>query len=65
MPSTVIRRLEYDESTAALRLEFTSGRIYTYHDVPEHIATSLRNAFGKGEFFNEHIRDRYRFTREN
>jgi lysyl-tRNA synthetase class 2 len=43
---------------------FQSGRMYVYEDVPEELATRMRAAFSKGEFFNDHIRDRFRFVRD-
>jgi hypothetical protein len=33
--------------------------------VPEETFRGMRQAFSKGEYFNAHIRDRYRYTREN
>lgn len=63
MPSTVIKRFAYDQPAQALEIEFIGGRAYVYESVPEHVATGLRLAFAKGEYFNANIRDRYRFTR--
>jgi lysyl-tRNA synthetase class 2 len=60
MPSTVIRRFEYDPRSQALDVEFVSGRRYRYRRVPEDVATAFRGAFSKGRFFNTRIRDRYR-----
>lgn len=61
MPSTVIRCFEYDASTQQLLVEFRSGRRYVYEQVAEDVYTRMRGAFSKGEFFNQHIRDRYPF----
>jgi lysyl-tRNA synthetase class 2 len=63
MPSTVIKRFAYDPQARRLEVEFTSGRAYAFHDVPEAAALGLSQAFAKGEYFNAHIRNRYRFTR--
>jgi hypothetical protein len=59
MPSTVIRRFEYDKSSRALRIAFVSGGLYAYSDVPPEVAEAFRAAFAKGRFFAAHIRDRY------
>ena len=63
MPSTVIRSFSYDDSTRQLRIVFQSGRPYLYQEVPRKIYESMQQAFSKGEFFNTHIRDRFRFVR--
>jgi hypothetical protein len=65
MPSSVIRYYRYDPEQRRLELQFVSGRRYRYHYVPEETYRGMRQAFSKGEFFNENIRDQYRFTREN
>ena len=65
MPSSVIRSYRYDPLQRRLELVFVSGRRYRYHDVPEETYSAMRRAFSKGEFFNAHIRDNFRFTREN
>ena len=41
MPSTVIRRFEYDPAAQALDVEFVSGRRYRYAGVPEEVARML------------------------
>jgi lysyl-tRNA synthetase class 2 len=64
MPSSVIRTFSYDPSQRRLDVVFTSGRRYIYQDVPAEVFESMRAAFSKGEFFNRHIRDRFRYTRE-
>ncbi len=65
MPSSVIRSYHYDPLQRRLELQFVSGRRYHYHDVPAETWRGMRQAFSKGEFFNAHIRDHYRFTRES
>ena len=65
MPSSVIRSYRYDPAQRRLELQFVSGRRYRYHDVPEETYQRMREAFSKGQFFNAHIRDRYRHTRES
>lgn len=63
MPSTVIESFDYDASKRELLVVFHSGRRYVYEDVPENTHAGLRRSFSKGEYFNEHIRDRYVFRR--
>jgi hypothetical protein len=63
MPSTVISEFHYDPAERRLDIRFVSGRLYSYHEVPSEIGLGMARAFSKGEYFNKHIRDRYRFTR--
>jgi hypothetical protein len=62
MPSTVIRSFVYDDQQLALVITFRSGRIYRYENVPQNIYLDMKAAFSKGEFFNAHVRDRYKFV---
>lgn len=61
MPSTVIRRFDYDPQARSLDVEFVTGRRYRYRAVPEEVAQAFRAAFSKGRFFNAHIREHYAF----
>ena len=63
MPSSVIRYFRYDSAQRQLEVLFVSGRRYRYHDVPEEIYSELRQARSKGEYFNSHVRDRFRYSR--
>jgi hypothetical protein len=63
MPSSVIRYYRYDPALRQLDVMFVSGRRYRYHEVPEEIYSRMRLAGSKGEFFNSHVRDRFRFSR--
>jgi len=62
MPSSVLRRYDYDSDAHRLDVEFVSGRRYSYHDVPARVWERLLAARSKGGYFNRCIRDRFRFT---
>ena len=63
MPSTLIKSTEYDAATNTLSVWFvTSGQRYDYQDVPPETYDAMRRAFSKGRFFNQHIRNRFRFN---
>jgi hypothetical protein len=62
MPSTVIRRFDYNPETRELEVLFITGRRYIYHAVPQAAADDFRAAFSKGRHFNAHIRDAYDYT---
>jgi hypothetical protein len=61
MPSTVIRRFTYEPERRELHIEFVTGRIYIYYDVPEREAEAFRAAGSKGRYFNFNIRDNFVF----
>ncbi len=61
MPSTAIAFIGYDRDRAVLTVTFTTGRRYKYYGVPSDVVTAFRHAPSKGAFFNQRIRDRYRF----
>lgn len=63
MPSAVIQSFDYDASQRELLVVFRSGRRYVYEEVPEDTYLAMRKSFSKGEFFNEHIRERFAFRR--
>jgi hypothetical protein len=60
--STSIAAVSYDEQSRVLELEYASGRVYRYLDVPEEVVTWLRKARSKGGFVNRMIKDRYEYT---
>jgi lysyl-tRNA synthetase class 2 len=64
MPSSVIRHFCYHPAERRLEILFQTGRRYSYLEVPQDIFAAMKTAFSKGEFFNAHIRDRFRFIRE-
>jgi len=62
--SNVIKSFDYDEKTQTLRVEFNSGSVYKYHDVPENVYQALKIAPSVGQYFNTHIREKYGQDRE-
>jgi len=62
MPSSVIRRFDYDPEREELAILFTTGRRYVYHDVPQAAVDAFRAAFSKGRHFNAHIRDAFAYS---
>jgi lysyl-tRNA synthetase class 2 len=62
--SNVIKSFDYDEKTQTLRVEFNSGSVYKYHDVPESVYQALKIAPSVGQYFNTHIREKYGQDRE-
>jgi len=62
--SSAIRSAGYSAAEKRLEIEFTSGTVYQYLDVPEVIYFALLAADSKGAFFDRHIRNEgYSFIR--
>ena len=45
--------------TRVLEIEFESGRVYQYFDVPQDIYDSMLQSDSKGRYFNAHIRGKF------
>jgi predicted XRE-type DNA-binding protein len=53
----------YNVVTRTLELEFPSGDVYRYHEVPPEVWRAFEEAPSKGLFFSGEIRDRFAFER--
>lgn len=54
--SSVIRAVGH---TRVLEIEFESGRVYQYFDVPQDIYDNMLQSDSKGRYFNQHIRGKF------
>ena len=61
--STNLGSVGYDPIEGTLEIEFLNGRVYEYYRVPELIFSALVAAASPGEYFADHIKDRYRYRR--
>ncbi len=61
--SSNLERCRYDDKNTILEIEFKGGRIYQYFDVPQGIYDGLLHAPSKGQFFNEMIKNSFRYAR--
>ncbi len=57
--SSAIAQIGYEEMSRRLTVTFTTGKTYTYFDVPKDLHIGFMNSSSKGQFFNTHIRDHY------
>ncbi len=57
--STSLRSVGYDPEHQLLEIEFTSGRVYRYRNVPSEEYTQLMRSESHGQYFNSRIRDVY------
>jgi hypothetical protein len=58
--STAIRSIGFDLQSRTLEVEFTSGKVYRYFDVPEFLYRGFLVAKSKGAYFNTRINARFR-----
>ncbi len=62
--SSNIRSVGYDESTKTLEIEFNSGGVYQYFDVPSTIHAGLIAASSVGSYFDVNVKKAgYRYMR--
>ncbi len=52
----------YDAKHATLEIEFRTGDVYEYFDVPREVFRALLDAASKGRFFHAEIDGVYRFV---
>lgn len=55
--SSALRSIGYDPAMRVLEVEFASGSVYRYADVPAWLHADLMRASSQGEFFATHVRD--------
>ncbi len=61
--SSNIQSIGYDALSAVLEVEFTSGDVYQYSNVPEHVYQQFMHASSHGEFLADNIRYNYRYEK--
>lgn len=60
--SSNISSIGFDEESNTLEVEFRSGAIYQYFDVPLAVFEGLSDADSKGQYFAQHIKGYYRYV---
>lgn len=61
--SSNISSIGFDEDSQTLEIEFHSGAVYQYFDVPFHIYEGIMNAASKGQYFAQNIKGYYRYVK--
>lgn len=61
--STSLNAVAYLDHQTILELEFKSGAVYHYLDVPPEIYGELLRAESKGAYFNHSIRKRFAYAK--
>jgi hypothetical protein len=59
--SSNLASVGYDGTISVLEVEFHSGAVYQYFDVPEQHYTGLINAPSAGQYFNAHVKGHYAY----
>jgi lysyl-tRNA synthetase class 2 len=57
-----LKHISYDHGSKLLTIEFNRppGATYQYHDVPQTVYEGLLKAPSHSEFFNKHVKGKYR-----
>ena len=61
--SSNVAEVGYDPGSMILEVLFHSGSVYQYFDVPEGLFREILQADSVGRFFNQQIRDSYRYVK--
>lgn len=61
--STNVASVGYDPDTQTLEIEFTSGTVYQYFDVPQTVYEALMASDSAGGFVNSQLKGYYRYAR--
>ena len=61
--SSNISSIGFDEASNTLEIEFHSGAIYQYFDVPFNVYQEIRESSSIGQYFAQHIKGYFRFVK--
>jgi len=59
--SSNLRSVGYNQDNQILEIEFNSGGVYRYFNVPANIHAGLMNASSHGKYFHSNIKDVYQY----
>ena len=61
--SSNIATIGYDVDSQTLEIEFLSGGVYQYFDVPEQIYEDIMSADSAGKYLNTNVKGVYRYSK--
>lgn len=62
--SSNITSIGYSSTIKTLELEFTSGTVYQYFDVPRSVYLDLMKADSHGRFFSQYVRNEFEYEKQ-
>ena len=57
--------MDYDSESGIMKVKFRDGGTYHYHKVDQHHYDKFVNAESHGKHFHQHIKDKFKFTKES
>jgi hypothetical protein len=63
LESSLLAAAAYDSERRLLEVEFHTGELYRYFNLPPHCYQELLQAHSKGRYFNANIRNQFPYQR--
>ena len=63
--SSNLKRAQYDTESKLLEVEFKTGAIYEYEEVPHTIFTRMRMSESQGKYFNTEISRKFKYKKKS
>lgn len=60
--SSQVKAYGYDPATSTLAVEFKSGGVYHYHEVPAELFTEMQESKSVGSFLHGKVKGGFKFT---
>ena len=57
--STMMNRAGYDFESETMEIEFSSGQVYTFNEVPVSVFNGLLEATSPGQYYHRNIKGSY------
>ncbi len=61
--SSNLHSVGYDSAIETLEIKFNKSGVYQYYNIPSSIYNELMSASSKGTYFDNHIKERFRFKK--
>jgi hypothetical protein len=61
--STDILEVGYERESQTLEIQFVSGGVYQYFNVPSYVYDEMLSSSSKGKYFHANIKNRFQYSR--